>query len=219
MERKHILSFIATLLRSGRFFMKIQKLMKSMILPLLLSIGFAIFSPAANAEVRAGFLTNQGDGNFELADVDGTWDVYASNEDAEKRLSSQTELNKTYCASISGEGDIRKLRFHFKDFTIKKPQACLSDKKLMAEYPQMAPKPSSSSETRCGWFNADPGGLTLTDKDGGWNLLIADGSEKILFPKNGAREWCGCVTGETNKSEMAFTSISSFKSKPNKACQ
>jgi|GEM_PF-6682985 len=199
--------------------MKTHELTKAMIAPLIFSIGFTLLSPAANAEVRAGFLTNQGSDNFELADADGIWDVYASNEDIEKRLSSQTEPNKTYCASVSGEGDIRKLRFHLKDFAIKNPQACLSDKKLMAEYPQMAPKPSSRPETRCGWINADPGSLTLTDKDGEWNLSMADGSEKISFPKDGAREWCGCVTGETNRSEMAFTNIGSSKNKPNKACQ
>jgi hypothetical protein len=74
------------------------------------------------------------------------------------------------------------------------------------------------AETRCGIStNTLPGGnLTLDDRDATWDLDA--GEDRSKRPDLERGDQCGCVTGTTNPATHTFTSVTSGKLKPMKAC-
>jgi hypothetical protein len=81
---------------------------------------------------------------------------------------------------------------------------------------------ATAAEMRCGWIeNTMPSDLTLTDRDGSWNLVSGDwqtdGFDRVSSTNRG--DTCGCITGVSDKKSMRIVKVLGGKLLPASTCQ
>ncbi|HEV7833183.1 MAG TPA: DUF4087 domain-containing protein [Caballeronia sp.] len=80
----------------------------------------------------------------------------------------------------------------------------------------------TAAETRCGWIeNTMPSSLTLTDREGSWDLAAidwqTDGFDHV--PSTNRGDTCGCITGVADKQSRRITKVLGGKLLPVATCQ
>ncbi|CAB3798067.1 DUF4087 domain-containing protein [Pararobbsia alpina] len=81
----------------------------------------------------------------------------------------------------------------------------------------------TAAEKRCGWIeNTMPSSLTLTDRDGSWDLVTIDwqteGFDKNM-PSTNRGDTCACLTVVTDKKSMRIVKVLGGKLLPTSTCQ
>jgi hypothetical protein len=81
---------------------------------------------------------------------------------------------------------------------------------------------ATAAEMRCGWSeNTMPSDLTLTDREGSWNLATidwqTDGFDHV--PSTNRGDTCGCITGVVDKKSMRIVKVLGGKLLPASTCQ
>jgi hypothetical protein len=81
---------------------------------------------------------------------------------------------------------------------------------------------ATAAETRCGWIeNTMPSSLTLTDREGSWDLAAidwqTDGFDHV--PSTNLGDTCGCITGVADKQSRRITKVLGGKLLPVATCQ
>lgn len=91
--------------------------------------------------------------------------------------------------------------------------------------------PASTAARRCGWFeNPTPANVTLTDRDGEWEISRQGGHEaRGDWPTFSDAQWvmtnghygygCACMSMKANPESHEVSSIAGAKAKPLAACR
>lgn len=81
---------------------------------------------------------------------------------------------------------------------------------------------ATAAEMRCGWIeNTMPSSLTLTDRDGSWDLVTGDWQTGGFdnMPSTNRGDSCGCLTVETDKTSRRITKVVRGKLLPTSTCK